>query len=433
MNFYDVIIIGAGPAGMLAAIEAGRAGLSVLLMDHNRSYGKKLSITGNGRCNFTNLYQASECYRGADIARSYEIVEDFGPDKIIDFMKTLGVEIHKRHGREFDVPEKEYIYPASESAADLSAALVSEIECLRIKKKTMLHAVGVKKTFDTEHGKYLEVVTAPYEEGKTYATGKYDNTFSYSTRFVLAATGGLAAPETGSDGSFFEFVNQAGIKTAEFAPALTKILIKEDLTELAGLRAVGRISLFDGNGRVSEDTGELQFADHSVSGIPAMQVSRFVRSDSYIVLDFFPEIGDNELISLLADRRNVISSHRAEDFFKGLLPAKQSEYVIKRLKFRANSSVSEISDEALKDACKLLKHMKLAVSGTGSFREAQVTRGGILLSELTDSLESKAVPGLYFAGEMLDTDAICGGYNLTWAFASAHTAISDIKKKVNER
>ena len=421
-NITDLIIIGGGPAGMLAAVMAGRAGLSVLVLEHNDSYGKKLSVTGNGKCNYTNLYQSIECYRGSDTEASFKIIQKFGPDKIIDFMRSLGIEPYKRCGREFDDARKVYVYPASESAADFTEAFQVEMNALKVKQKTRLHVCGIEK----KEGCFNVTTIPSGEEDMT-------NAFSYKSRFVLVSAGGLAAPETGSDGSMLKIVKNSGIKVSKMTSALTKIYTKENLQNLAGVRMTGKISLMHEERVYTKEVGEIQFGTKAVSGIPAMQLSSLINDrNDLLLLDFFPNMSDNETMTYLEERRRRLKWHPAASFLKGLFPPKFGAYILEKLALKKSLTVDELKIEDLSKIKDLTKYMLLHIDKKGDFGEAQVTHGGILLSECTKNLEAKNVSGLYFAGEILDTDGICGGYNLTWAFASAYTAIQEIINKLHE-
>lgn len=416
-DFYDLIIVGGGASGLFAALEAGQAGLSVLLLEHNDTFGRKLSITGNGKCNFTNLYQARSCYRGSDPAASYEIVKRFPPSEIMSFFKKIGIESHERSGRDFDELGRKYIYPASESAEDFVNAILISLSETRVKMKTRINVLDFSREYDTERGDYISVVTGLSED---------ENRYSYFGKYLILATGGLAAPETGCSGNVNVILHKKGVKQVKFREALTRINVKEDIKKLAGIRIVGDLKLIGALGVRAHEKGEIQFGSNSVSGIPAMDLSTFAEEGDNLSIDLFPEMSEESVAGLLYTRREMLKSRQSVTFFVGLLPQKMGPYVLDLFSLSHDTPSSDISDEKLAGMAEFLKDMELLVTGRGNFGFAQTTSGGVLLSECTESLELKKIPGVYLAGEMLDTDGICGGYNLTWAFASAHAAVGDI-------
>ena len=410
----DIIIIGGGAAGMTAAIVAGRKGLSVTVLEHTAELCKKLSVTGNGKCNYTNMYLSEECYRSGEKEFAYSIIKDF---ETVDFFKSLGIMPYVKKGRDFDDERAGYVYPTSESGKDFVTAMKDELIRLSVKLKTRINILSLKK-----------------KDCFIIETGEKDNPrsrYNYYAKEVIIATGGMAAPATGSDGSFTRIIKDFGHSIIKQLPALAPVYVMGGFKPLSGVRKVCKISFYKKDGEnptlVAEEYGETQFTDKGMSGIPVMQASGLIATSlnkgEKIVgyIDFFAEMTEYELEAYLKERRKLFKHKASDKFFSGMLNEKLAKYII-TICIKESVTVGELSDNEIHDLTKALKGLGFEVTAVGDFESAQVTTGGVPLSELTENLESKKVPGLYFAGEVLDVDGICGGYNLTWAWASAYRA-----------
>ena len=409
-DIRDLIIVGGGAAGMLTGIIAAKKGKSVSILEHGKTLGKKLSITGNGKCNFTNLYQNKSCYNSGDIDKAYNIISKLGGKGLIDLFSSFGIEGIVKKGRNFDRIEAGYVYPAGESAKEFVNILNDELIRLKVKIKTNINIIDIKKA-----GKLFEVVT-----------GGEGNYYSYFAKNLVIACGGLAGNSTGSDGSLFDIIKSLGHSIIKPLPALNAV--KTVKHGFAGLRCAAEIKAYidDGDTQVllESEVGELQFTEQGIGGIPVMQLSGKIArkldggSKLYFVIDFCYDKSEEELERILKKRRDLLAERISDKFLTGFTYEKISKYITNQL-LDDKISVGKITDNKIIMILKWLKEAKFDIITINGFESAQTTSGGVSMDEVTDSLESKLVPGLFFAGEVLDVDGLCGGYNLTWAFASA--------------
>ena len=409
-DIRDLIIIGGGASGMLTGIIAAKRGQSVSILERNKTLGKKLAITGNGRCNFTNLYQEPFCYNSGNIEKSYNIINTWGKKGITDLFSSFGIEWMIKKGRSFDRADAGYVYPAGESAKEFVTILNDELLRLKVKIKTNINVTDIK----------------PVSEGFEIVTGGEGSYYSYYAKKVVIACGGLAARGTGSDGSLFPIIKSLGHTMIKPLPALTSV--KTDISLFAGLRTVAEVkAIAHENGKeesIGSEIGEIQFTEQGLSGIPVMQLSgkvaRAIDEGKKVdfLLDFYYETSESELLEILKKRRIVLADKTSDKYLTGFTYEKISKYLTDSF-LGSKTKVEDIPDEKIISVTRWLKNSKFAIISVSGFESAQTTSGGVSMDEVTDNLESKFVPGLFFVGEVLDVDGLCGGYNLTWAFASA--------------
>ena len=410
-DIRDLIVIGGGASGMLTGILAARKGFSVSILEHGKSLGKKLSITGNGKCNFTNLYQEKSYYNSGDIEKAYNIINKLGGKGLIDLFSSFGIDSIVKKGRNFDRIEAGYVYPAGESAKEFVNILNDELIRLKVKLKTNINILDIKK-----NGEFFEIVT-----------GTYGNLYSYFTKKLVIACGGMAGASTGSDGSLFCIIKRLGHSIIKPLPALTSV--KTCKHEFAGLRCVAEIKAYvnkdDEQILLGCEVGELQFTEKGISGIPVMQLSGRIAkeidkgSKLYFTVDFCYDKSSEELEDILKKRRKLLAERISDKFLTGFTYEKISKYIADNF-LDNKDSVGNITDNKINMILKWLKEAKFDIITVSGFEAAQTTSGGVSMDEVTNSLESKFVSGLFFVGEVLDVDGLCGGYNLTWAFSSAY-------------
>ena len=266
----------------------------------------------------------------------------------------------------------------------------------------------------------------PGKKGFTVTTNKGN---IRADRVILAA-GSKAAPSTGSDGSGYDLAGKLGHRILPVLPALVQIRCSEKFFKsLAGVRANGSVSIWTEDRCIARDTGELQLTNYGISGIPVFQVSRYAsrllyeKRDVYAVLDFMPDFTHEQMTAFLRARAKTRPEKTAGMFLIGLFHRKLADLWIKLSGISREKTAGELTDEEIMRLARLIKSMKVSVTGTNSFEQAQVCCGGVDTAEVNpDTLESLYVPGLYFAGEILDVDGMCGGYNLTFAWASGYVA-----------
>ena len=409
------IIIGGGAAGLMAAITAAEMGADVTILEHMPRMGKKILSTGNGKCNMTNLHMTADCYRSGVPGVPMEVIGTFPVKDTLHFFRRLGVLTTDRNG---------YVYPMSGQAQTVLDALVKKVETLGVRTVYEANAEKIEKK---SNGSFLV----------TSSVGKHQ------ADFVILSAGSMAAKTTGSDGSGYELAKSLGHKVKKPLPALVQLKCEGDFFKsIAGVRTDAKVSIYTAGKHgdravlLAEDTGELQLTDYGISGIPVFQVSRYAaealdhRKRVLAVLDFMPSYSDEELLHILKEQRTYLGDQTASDFLNGLFNKKLAVLFLKSAWLKADAKSSSITDQKLAELVQIIKDFSIEVTGTNSYDKAQICMGGVALHEIEiNTMESKLVPGLYFAGEILDVDGICGGYNLQWAWSSGHlAAVSAVKK-----
>ena len=392
MSEKTIVIVGAGAAGCMAAIAAARSNpkARVQLMDGNEEVGKKILATGNGRCNYTNDYDAITCYHSDDMEGVAAAFGLFSKEDTVQFFRELGVLPNIKNG---------YYYPMSNQAVSIRDALLMELQQLGVSLLLGLRVIGVEAT----------------DNGFLVHTKEAD----YPADACIITTGGKAAPLTGSDGSGFSFAERLGHTVVKPVPSLVPLSCKKHpLRDAAGVRVNAKVSTTDPEGVPYADTGELQITKQGISGIPVFQISSAVARclsqgvTATVAIDFWPNATEDEIASFITERRE----HGAKDamsIFNGVFPHPLIQTLF--------ASVGDgATVEALTSA---IKEVSVEISQTQGCASAQTTSGGVKLLELDHTtMESSLHQGLYFAGEIVDVDGICGGYNLQWAWTSGYLA-----------
>lgn len=387
----EVVIVGGGASGMLAAILTARQGMKVMLIEKNKTLGKKLSATGNGRCNFTNEQMNRDCYYSNDITFVDSVLQHFGWQDTVFLFREFGILERSREG---------YVYPKSNQASTVVDKLKSSCETYGVE---ILLEETVEQVAKTPKGFFVMT----------------DKQSIYSDYLVLAC-GGIACPELGGTKSGYQLARQFNHNITPLYPALTGFLSKGKwLPEFAGVRILGKLSIYTQGKLLAEEEGEIQCTKTGISGIPAFQLCHLVsealkNGEVYGEIDFLPEMKKEEVLSFLTMQSEKFS---VEDVLKGMINSKCVKEIIRR-------------GSSLTDVAETLKAFYFPIEMTAGFEKAQVTAGGVSLQEICrESMESKKIEGLYVTGELLDADGICGGYNLQWAWATAYLCAEDIIRK----
>lgn len=399
-----IAIIGGGPAGMMSAIYASTNGASVTLFEKNDRLGKKLAITGKGRCNVTNDCENSEFLKNviSNPKFLYASISNFTTSDTKDFFENAGVPLKTERGRR--------VFPVSDKAIDIVNAL----------KKTLVdYGVTIKN----------EKVTKIIEEnGKV--TGLKTSRGEYSFDAVIIATGGASYTGTGSDGDGFRFAKELGHEIIPLVPSLVPLETTEDVSEIMGVslkNVVLKIKNNETGKIVFEEFGEMLFTHFGISGPLTLSASchmkNMARGKYSAIIDFKPALDrqtlDNRVLSDFSKQLN-------KDFqnsLGSLLPSKIIPFMIKKSGIDPTSKVNSITKEQRASLVDTLKGLTLEIYGFRSLNEAIVTQGGVKTNEINPStMESKIVKGLYFAGEVIDVDAYTGGYNLQIAFSTGALA-----------
>lgn len=390
----QVIIVGGGASGLAAGIQAARLGASVTILEHTSRPGKKLLSTGNGKCNITNLVTPEGAYRGGQPEFIKEVLDHITVGQTLDFFRSLGIVLMDRNG---------YVYPNSGQASTVLEALLSELAHL-----------GVTITCDCQVKELKKDLTLVTSKGRMKADS------------VILAAGSMAAPKTGSDGSGYRLAEALGHLVVKPLPALVQLKCKEKwYKQAAGVRTEAFIKLKIDGKTAASDRGELQFTDYGISGIPVFQVSRFAArgiEDGHLVtaeLDLFPSMDLRGTESFLLERAKLFDYKPAEEFLNGVLNKKLAPILLKEAGISKAGNIRNITPSHINKLAAAMKGLKTIITAANSFDQAQVCSGGIDTREVDPStMESKLIKRLYLAGEILDVDGICGGYNLQWAWSS---------------
>ena len=402
-----VAVVGGGAAGMMAAVQAAYAGARVTVYERNDRVGKKILSTGNGKCNFSNEDMRATCYYGSGAGYVDGFYKQFGVAETKTFFRELGMRIKDRNG---------YLYPASEQAATVLDVLRYEMERLGIEICAGCRVTGIDGPGNPGYRLMLETETAAYKK-RTYDA-------------VILACGGRAAPKTGSDGTGLAMAKRLGHRIVPTVPALTALRCGETFwKQVAGVRCEARLMLYIDGNAVSSVQGELQLTDYGISGIPVFQFSRIAAyalqegRTVTVKIDLMPDPGAADTQEAFwAQRWERQKRQSMEQFVTGTVNKKVGLLLLKLAGIRETETVCEIEGARRRKLEQLFHAFEVTVKGTNSFEQAQVCAGGVDFAEVTDRLESVRRPGLFFAGEMLDIDGICGGYNLQWAWSSGAVA-----------
>lgn len=398
---YDVIVIGGGPAGMLAAGTAAGRGKSTLLLEKNEKLGKKLYITGKGRCNLTSACDCEEFL--THVPRNprflYSALYAFPPEALCEMIEALGVPLKVERGRR--------VFPVSDKASDIIRALTQ-----------YLSKEGAQVRLNAPIAKIERV-----NQGFLVCAGEEQ----YNAGSVILATGGLSYPATGSTGEGMRFAVNLGHTLVPCRPALTSLRLEENkLSAPAGvsLKNVELCARVKGR-ELFRERGEMLFTHTGISGPLVLTLSSILDkpAQSEVYIDLKPALSMEELDERIIEELKGASGRLLRNSLSGLLISALREPVLARAGISGDILANQLNKEKRRALAGALKRFELKCSGWGGFDEAVITRGGINIKEVNpQSMQSRLVPGLYFAGEILDVDAFTGGYNLQIAFSTGRLA-----------
>lgn len=396
----DVIVIGGGPAGMFAAITAAHRGSRVLLLERNDRLGKKLLITGKGRCNVTNDCDSQEVLQ--NIPRNgrflYSTMAAFPPASVMKFFESHGCALKTERGNR--------VFPVSDKS-------VSVLNCLQDQLRQNHVTVRSERV--------CEILT---REGTVSGVRTEKNT--YMAAKVILATGGLSYPTTGSTGDGYEMAKALGhTVTAPEGSLVPLETAGQDCPDMQGLslRNVGVKLMGEKNKVIYKDFGELLFTHFGVSGPTVLSASAHLKGNCRLVIDLKPALDEGKLDARILRDLEMYQNRSMENALTDLLPRSMIPVVLYRLSIDPNMQANSLTRQQRRAMVELLKAFSLDITGKRPVSEAIITSGGVKVSEIDPkTMESKLVPGLYFAGEIIDCDAYTGGFNLQIAWATAYAA-----------
>lgn len=397
-----VLIVGGGAAGMMAAISAKINGAEVVVLERNNRVGKKILATGNGRCNYTNINLSIDNYHGKNPKFAYSCLSKFGVAETLDFFERLGITPA--------IEEKGKVFPLSFQSSSVLDVLRFELEDLGVELLTDVFVIGINK------GEKFELIL---EDGRKVYGDK-----------VILATGGCAAPNTGSDGNGYTLAKSMGHSIVEVFPGLVQLKLEGDIfKQVDGVKFVGTAGLYVGNELIKEDRGDILFTNYGISGPPILQLSRtaleYLNNNKAIELkvSIIDRKTEKELFDYLIYRFGFMAKKTIEKGLIGLINKRLIPPILKEVNIDKNKQIAYLSNEEVSRLANILTDWRFNISGSKSFKDAQVTAGGINTDEIDSStMESKLIEGLYFAGEIVDIDGDCGGFNLQWAWSSGYIA-----------
>ena len=408
---YDGIVIGGGPAGMMAAITAAQRGSRVLLLERNGRLGKKLLITGKGRCNVTNDCAAQEVLQ--NVPRNgrflFSAMTAFPPEQTKAFFESRGCPLKTERGNR--------VFPVSDHAQSILSCLEKELHNNRV----FVCGERVKRIL-TENGR---------------VTGVDAGGSQHSADWVILATGGVSYPATGSTGDGYTMAQALGHTVVPPEGNLVPLECSgEDCPDMQGLslRNVG-VRLLNNRGKVLyQDFGELLFTHFGVSGPTVLSASCHLKGEECrLVLDLKPALDEGKLDARILRDLDTYRNRSMENALTDLLPRSMIPVVLRRLEISPDLQANALTKQKRRELVSLLKNFSLDISGKRPVAEAIITSGGIKVSEIDPkTMESKLISGLYFAGEVIDCDAYTGGFNLQIAWATGYAAGKSASERTGE-
>ena len=402
----NVIVVGGGAAGMMAAVFAARNGQNVQLLEKNEKLGKKLFITGKGRCNITNAADIEDLFTAviSNPKFLYSGFYSFTNQQVIDFFEELGVKTKVERG--------ERVFPVSDHSSDVIAAFSRELKSL-----------GVSVSLNTEVKELL------CEQDKVCGV-LLTNGKKMKADAVIVATGGISYPSTGSTGDGYRFARETGHRVTELLPSLVPMEVRQWYAkELQGLSLRNiEIRITDGKKKLYEEFGEMLFTHYGVTGPVILSASSVVgktlrKKELTLHIDLKPALSEEQLDKRILREFDTNHNKQYKNSIDSLFPAKLKPVMIELSEIEPEKKVNEITKEERQRLVHLIKDFTMTLTGLRGYNEAIITKGGVSVKEIDPgTMESKIIKGLYFAGEVLDLDAVTGGYNLQIAWSTGYLA-----------
>ena len=401
-----ILVVGGGAAGMMAAVTAARNGKKVRLIEKNEKLGKKLFITGKGRCNITNAADIEDLFSAvvSNPKFLYSSFYSMTNDQVIDFFEELGVKTKVERGGG--------VFPESDHSSDVIRALEQEMKRLGVEIRLRAEAEEIL----AEDGRVT---------GVRLSSGK-----ELHADAVIIATGGISYPSTGSTGDGYRFARECGHKVADLSPALVPMEVKEWYArELMGLSLRNvEIRITDGKKKLYEEFGEMLFTHYGVTGPVILSASSIVgkklrEHPLTLHIDLKPALTEEQLDKRMLREFEANHNRQFKNAVDSLFPSKLKPVIVELSGIQEDKKVNEVTKEERLHFVRLIKDFSMTLTGMRGYNEAIITKGGVSVKEIDPgTMESKLVNGLYFAGEVLDLDAVTGGYNLQIAWSTGYLA-----------
>lgn len=413
-NRYDLAVVGGGAAGLTAAVAAAEEYIKrhkharIVVLEANSRVGKKILATGNGRCNLTNSGIDPIHYHG-DTSFLPDFLSHYPPEKIISFFQSIGLVCREQdEGR---------VYPYNLQASAVLDVLRRQLEHFQVETICDFPVTRLKKT-----AQGFEL---------------FRETESVTAAKVIVATGGMAYPQLGANGSGYQILKELGHNCTKLIPSLVQVTTEPRRAKpLKGARSPARASLYADGKLIAESSGEVQFTERGLSGICIFELSRMVgerygRQKLELSLDLMPEYPLERIVEFLK-QQSEIEELPALELCSGFLNKLVAPEVVKAALPHVPKTVGELDEHQLEEVARTVKRFRFPVTGTLDWKDAQVTAGGIPLDEVDSNLQSRCCPGLYLAGEILNIDGDCGGFNLHWAWSTGLAAGRSAAKAESE-
>lgn len=402
----NILVIGAGASGMMAALAAAKFGSRVTIYEKSDRIGKKILATGNGKCNLTNLNMGTEFYYTEDEEKLARCLTSFSEQDALSFFEGIGLMTRERDG---------YVYPYCEQASVVLDVLRLALEENGIQVKTSVEQIRIETL---KNGLFQVVSTAGKE--------RFD-------ALILACGSKAGIKNTITDG--YDLAKDFGHKIKKLYPALVQVRCKESFfSAIAGVRIKAGVTLWV-DGKVNAvEAGEVQLTDYGISGIPILQISRLIagyldeKKKVSVCLDFLPHLSQDEWMAFYQKRLELYEGRKTEEFLLGMLHKKISQMLLKEFDLKPSDDINKPVKKKLELLCNAMKVFRVTPQSVNPFEQAQVCRGGVDFKELDDTMQSIYRKNLYVCGEMVDIDGKCGGYNLQWAWTSGYLAGSNAAK-----
>ncbi len=398
---YDIAIIGAGPAGIMAALAASNSSKSVILIDKNDIIGRKILATGNGRCNLTNRFVDACRYHGANPSFVKDTLSEFDQNKTMEYFESLGLILKEE--------DKGRIFPRTNQASTVLDILTHELKLKKVEVKTNCLVRGIEK------------------EGNWKI--RIENGSEIFAKKLILTTGGKASHQLGSSGDGLFWIEKLGHKVTPIYAALVPVETAETWPrDIQGLKIEGTASVVANGNTIIQKTGDILFTHYGLSGPAIMGLSREIapllnQSKVEIHIDAIPEEEASSLDKKIEKIFSTNGTKSVKNALAGIVPLNLVITILKNLSFNPDKKAAEVSKIDRKTIVQTLKNLTLTVSKVRPLKEAQVSSGGIPASEINEkTMQSKIVPNLYFAGEIIDVDGDSGGFNLQWAWSSGYLA-----------